>query len=402
MPLNAYKADTLSQTLPISLGGTGATTASEALKALFENQTLGTINQPVYLSAGTIIAGSTYAGGTLVNLNGSDMGATAVNIYAATSSGTSGQFLISSGENNAPTWVSNITVPGTLNVIGQTTLNNNVTIDGQITTNELMITGQGSAQTPTAAQHIATKGYVDDVVQQGFAANDAMVFKGIISSSSVFTNILNSTTAHYSAGWTYRADQNFTISNSTTAYYVEKGDLLIAIADKNTSTTNGVLTDWTVVEHNIDGGLYKSSTTFTDGAILLADGVAGKVKTGLLTTTTATVITKISSTTASIPKITGNTSVTTSKVTANTAVTVVTSVSQASSTSSVIGSVTDGILTIGTAITVVGTVSTETSTASQITTTNVTATNTSYSNTTVVTSTTVSNTAIVVASISIS
>ena len=214
------------------------------------------------------------------------MGATAVNIYAATSSGTSGQFLVSSGENNAPTWVSNITVPGTLNVIGQTTLNNNVTVDGQITTNELIIQGQGSAQTPTAAQHIATKGYVDNAIGQGFAANDAMVFKGIISSSSVFTNILNSTTEHYSAGWTYRADQNFTISNSTTAYYVEKGDLLIAIADKNTSTTNGVLTDWAVVEHNIDGGLYKSSTTFTDGAILLADGVAGKVKTGAITTTT--------------------------------------------------------------------------------------------------------------------
>lgn len=98
------------------------------------------------------------------------MGATAVNIYAATSSGTSGQFLISNGENSAPTWVSNITVPGTLNVIGQTTLNSNVTVDGWITTNELTITGQATAQTPTAAQHIATKGYVDSAISQGTAA----------------------------------------------------------------------------------------------------------------------------------------------------------------------------------------------------------------------------------------
>lgn len=395
MPLNAYKADTLSQTLPISLGGTGATIASEALKALFENQTLGTINQPVYLSAGTITAGSTYAGGTLVNLNGSNMGATAVNIYAATSSGTLGQFLISSGENNAPTWVSNITVPGTLNVTGQTTLNDNVTVDGWIITNELTITGQGSAQTPTAAQHIATKGYVDDAISQGFSANDAMVFKGIISSSSVFTNILNSTTAHYSAGWTYRADQNFTISNSTTAYYVEKGDLLIAIADKNTSTTNGVLTDWTVVEHNIDGGLYKSSNNFSANGILLADGTSGKVKTGSLSTTTATVITGISSTTTSIAKITGNASVTASKITDNTTVTVITSVSQTSSTPVAIGSVENGVLIIGKAVTNVGTITTETATASQINTTEVIATNTSYTTTTVVTNTTASTTDVV-------
>lgn len=34
VPLNAYKADTLSQTLPVSLGGTGATTVIEALENL--------------------------------------------------------------------------------------------------------------------------------------------------------------------------------------------------------------------------------------------------------------------------------------------------------------------------------------------------------------------------------
>ena len=293
--------------------------------------------------------------------------------------------------------INSLNLPGTLTITGQSYLNDNVTVDGQITTNELIITGAATAQIPTASQHIATKGYVDDAITQGFTANDAMVFKGIVSSSADFATELNK---DYSAGWTYRADGTFFLSGTNRAYYVESGDLIIAINNK--SGSNGSVNDWIVVEHNIDGGLYKSSNNFTANGILLADGTSGKVKTGSLTTTTATVVTGISSTTASIPKITGNTSVTASKVTANTTVTVVTSVSQASSTSGVIGSVTNGILTIGTAITVVGAVSTETSTASQITTTDITATNTSYSNTTVVTGTTISNTATVVASVSIS
>ena len=302
------------------------------------------------------------------------MGATAVNIYTATSSGTSGQFLISSGEDSAPTWVSNITVPGTLNVIGQTTLNSNVTVDGWITTNELTITGQATAQTPTAAQHIATKGYVDDVVQQGFATNDAMVFKGIINSTSAFTTILGQ---DYSAGWTYRADGSFFLSGDNRIYYVEPGDLIIAIKDKGSS---GSVNDWTVVEHNIDGALYKS-TSFTGDKILMSVSTSGSVKEGTITTTAVVTgintAASISTTTTSIPNVSANTTVVASKITSNN-VTVVNSISQNDSTSTSIGAVENGILKlISNVITQVGTVTSNTTQVNHITENkNVTATNT--------------------------
>ncbi len=79
----------------------------------------------------------------------------------------------------------------------------------------------------------------------------------------------------------------------------------------------------------------------------------------------------------SIPNVTGNTSVTASKVTKSDN-TVVKTISQASSTSSVIGTVANGVLTLTEAITAVGAVTAgSTATASAVTITDVTATNTS-------------------------
>ena len=75
------------------------------------NNAIGSSTTPVYVEGnGKISAGSTYAGGTKVTLNGTDdRGATTANFYAPTSSGTSGtQALVSSGANTAPVWT-NIT-----------------------------------------------------------------------------------------------------------------------------------------------------------------------------------------------------------------------------------------------------------------------------------------------------
>lgn len=64
----------------------------------------GSTTAPVYFnSSGEPTAGSTYAGGTKVTLNGTAKGATTASFYAPTGAGTSGQYLISSG--GAPTWL---------------------------------------------------------------------------------------------------------------------------------------------------------------------------------------------------------------------------------------------------------------------------------------------------------
>ena len=64
----------------------------------------GSSTQPVYVSAsGTVSAGSTYAGGTKVTLNGSDKGGSTASFYAPTSAGTSGYFLKSNGSGE-PSW----------------------------------------------------------------------------------------------------------------------------------------------------------------------------------------------------------------------------------------------------------------------------------------------------------
>lgn len=78
----------------------------------------------------------------------------------------------------------------------------------------------------------------------------------------------------------------------------------------------------------------------------------------------------------SVPNVTGNTSVSASKVT-KTDDTFVKTISQATSTSSVIGTVSSGVLTLSQAITAVGAVSAGTTgTASAVSISNVTATNT--------------------------
>lgn len=86
---------------------------SPIIKGNFESDT-GSIVQPLYIkyTSPSYTDGaqyeftkcSTYAGGTLVTLNGTSKSATTASLYAPTASGTSGQFLKSAGVNASPTW----------------------------------------------------------------------------------------------------------------------------------------------------------------------------------------------------------------------------------------------------------------------------------------------------------
>lgn len=119
--------------------------------------------------------------------------------------------------------------------------------------------------------------YVKSEINNGFAANDAMVFKGGVASAEDLPST-------YEAGYTYRATAPFTLNGES----VEVGDLVIAKSD---STNEG---GWFVVQTNINGttkatingveydiftktqkdpfNFYAPSTAGTSGQVLLSTG----------------------------------------------------------------------------------------------------------------------------------
>ena len=226
----------------------------------------------------------------------------------------------------------------------------------------------GTPTAPTAAAgtnttQIATTAFV----QQAFAANDAMVFKGTIGTGGTVTML----PANHYQGWTYKV----ITAGEYAGQNCEVGDLIICITDGTTQND----AHWTVAQTNIDGAVTGPSGA-TDGSIALFNGNTGKViKSGTVSTETVVKSITFNSGTApvlgtaiSIPNVTDNSDVTASKVTSSD-VSVITSVSQAASTSSVIASVTDGVLIFGKAITQVGTVSSTSGTANTVSITDVTA-----------------------------
>lgn len=117
------------------------------------------------------------------------------------------------------------------------------------------LTGTPTAPTATAGTsttQIATTEFVTNAVAQGFIANDAMVFKGLIGSNQPITQL---PTSGYNAGWTYRVANAGIFAGE----YCEVGDLLIAIKDGPTSGSSVINTDWGKVEHNIDGAVFRGS-----------------------------------------------------------------------------------------------------------------------------------------------
>ena len=87
---------------------TSATNATYASKigSTTSHPSIGSATQPVYVdSNGTVTKGSTYAGGTKVKLNNSDLGTQTAIFYAPTSGGTNNYILKSNGTTSTPTWV---------------------------------------------------------------------------------------------------------------------------------------------------------------------------------------------------------------------------------------------------------------------------------------------------------
>jgi hypothetical protein len=85
--------------------GTTKADLANVVKVPTAGTAVGDTTHPVYVDAdGEATAGSQYAGGTKLTLNGTDKGADSATAYAPTAGGTAGQYLKSNGNGNAPTW----------------------------------------------------------------------------------------------------------------------------------------------------------------------------------------------------------------------------------------------------------------------------------------------------------
>ena len=102
-------------------------------------------------------------------------------------------------------------------------------------------------------KHLWDSATIQDKINQSFAANDAMRFKGTIGLTSVNNYTINGVASEFpsktaSVGDTYRV----VTAGNYAGIKCEVGDLLICIKADPTGTT----TDWTVAQTNINGQVY--------------------------------------------------------------------------------------------------------------------------------------------------
>lgn len=137
-------------------------------------------------------------------------------------------------------------------------------------------TGTVTVPAPTNGTDATTKTYVDtqdaatlqdakDYADSILGANDAMVFKGTVGGASSGATVTDfGALTDYETGWTYRVIEAGTYAGSD----CEIGDLLIAVADYDTSFKNA---DWTIAQTNIDGAVI-SDAALASGNILTGAG----------------------------------------------------------------------------------------------------------------------------------
>lgn len=122
-----------------------------------------------------------------------------------------------------------------------------------------------NSDTKVASQK-ATKAYIDQIV----AAQDAMVFKGVIDASS------NPNYPAADRGHTYRISVAGKIGGAS-GVNVEAGDLILCLTDGTAAGTQaGVGANWTISQTNIDGAV-TGAVSSTDNDIALFNGTSGKV-----------------------------------------------------------------------------------------------------------------------------
>lgn len=156
------------------------------------------------------------------------------------------------------------TTTGTDAVKATTSAGTKAAIDQRIVNDSTL--GGGSPSTTNAPSVASVKSYADALI----AANDAMVFKGVIDAS---------TNPNYPAsnrGDTYRISVAGKIGGAS-GPNVEVGDLIIALTDGTAAGTQATVgANWTIVQSNIDGAVTGPASS-TAGNIATFSGTTGKV-----------------------------------------------------------------------------------------------------------------------------
>lgn len=158
------------------------------------------------------------------------------------------------------------TVAGFMSSVDKTKLDN---ATDAATANRLMIrdaSGRAKVATPSAEGDIATKGYVDSILN----VNDAIVFKGVINCST------NPNYPAADAGHTYVVSVAGKIGGAS-GVNVEAGDKLMCLVDGTAAGTHATVgANWNISQANIDGAVIGPASA-VDGRIAVFDGTSGKL-----------------------------------------------------------------------------------------------------------------------------
>ncbi len=123
-----------------------------------------------------------------------------------------------------------------------------------------------SLPSPSSPGDAAPKSYVDGII----AAQDAMVFKGVMDASG------NPNYPAADRGWTYRISVAGKIGGAS-GVNVEMGDMIICLTDGTAAgTAAAVGANWSVVQANIDGAVVGPASAI-DATPAVFDGATGRL-----------------------------------------------------------------------------------------------------------------------------
>lgn len=167
----------------------------------------------------------------------------------------------------------NLNLTGELDVTGNAYLRNETSIDS-LTAGSILVNGAANfVQLPTvptaAAGTKTTQIATTEFVNQAFAANDAMVFKGTLGADGTTQTVPANS---YLKGWTYKV----ATAGIYAGEYCEVGDILIAINDGPASGASIINNDWAKVQGNIDGAVTGPSGA-VNNHVAVFDGTTGKI-----------------------------------------------------------------------------------------------------------------------------
>lgn len=199
---------------------------------------------------GTLTISGTAEIGTFDGSANETITITPANIGAAAASHTHSQYATTTALESAQS-----TLQGSI-----TTLQGQAALKGYANTFTAANTFNGAVTVPapTADNHATTRAYVDSKINSAIAAQNAMVFKGIINATTALP------TTGYKVGWTYYVGTAGTYAGDV----CEVGDMIICVKSHATGASNA---DWNVVQTNINGAVV-GATDLTANQVVVGNG----------------------------------------------------------------------------------------------------------------------------------